>query len=117
VKNYYTILGVHAESDDAEIKKAYQLLTRQFHPDRGGDPEKFTDVTGAYSHVRHAAARAQLRSSYALVAPMCVACNGAGCTQRQKGFTKVTKAPCASCQGAGYALEQAATVKSYRKKK
>jgi molecular chaperone DnaJ len=48
-KNYYETLGVdkHAESDD--IKKAYRQLSMQHHPDKGGDAEKFKELSEAYS--------------------------------------------------------------------
>lgn len=31
-----------------DIKKAYRKIALKEHPDKGGDPEKFKDVTNAY---------------------------------------------------------------------
>ncbi|KMU79789.1 DnaJ and TPR domain -containing protein [Coccidioides immitis RMSCC 3703] len=33
-KDYYKVLGVDREADDATIKRAYRKLTKQYHPDK-----------------------------------------------------------------------------------
>jgi len=49
---HYDILGVSKQATEAEIKKAYRKLARQYHPDANpGDAEaeaKFKDVANAY---------------------------------------------------------------------
>src|SRR6516225_9548293 len=51
-KDYYEILGVPRGADDAEIKKAFRKLAREFHPDVAKDKkkaeEKFKEVNEAY---------------------------------------------------------------------
>ncbi len=47
-KNYYQILGVTPESDEKSIKKAYYKLSFTHHPDKGGNPEIFSEMTEAY---------------------------------------------------------------------
>uniref|UniRef100_A0A1I8A4C1 J domain-containing protein n=1 Tax=Steinernema glaseri TaxID=37863 RepID=A0A1I8A4C1_9BILA len=44
----YHILGLDREADVKEIKKAYRELSKQLHPDRGGDAEQFDNIAKAY---------------------------------------------------------------------
>jgi DnaJ-class molecular chaperone len=48
LKNYYTILGVDHDSTNDQIKKSYYKLSFKCHPDKGGDPEIFNEITEAY---------------------------------------------------------------------
>eukprot|EP00927_Polykrikos_kofoidii_P003985 TRINITY_DN1158_c0_g1_i12.p1 TRINITY_DN1158_c0_g1~~TRINITY_DN1158_c0_g1_i12.p1 ORF type:complete len:515 (-),score=101.08 TRINITY_DN1158_c0_g1_i12:469-2013(-) len=45
---FYTELGVDKNAGADEIKKAYRKLAVKHHPDKGGDPEKFKEITRAY---------------------------------------------------------------------
>lgn len=48
MKNYFDILGIDKNADQDTIKKAYRKLAMQYHPDRGGDQNKFQEVQEAY---------------------------------------------------------------------
>jgi len=48
-RDYYEILGVQKTSSKEEIKKAYKKLAVKHHPDKGGDPEKFKELSEAYA--------------------------------------------------------------------
>ena len=61
-KNYYDILGVKKDATDAEIKKKYRKLVRQYHPDVSDDPnadEKIAEINNAYETLRDKDKRAQ----------------------------------------------------------
>mmetsp|Transcript_51429 Transcript_51429/g.95145 ORF Transcript_51429/g.95145 Transcript_51429/m.95145 type:complete len:512 (-) Transcript_51429:151-1686(-) len=45
---FYKLLEVEKSASDADIKKAYRKLAVKHHPDKGGDPEKFKEITRAY---------------------------------------------------------------------
>jgi len=44
----YKVLGIKKNASAGEIKKAYRRLAREHHPDKGGSPEKFKEVTKAH---------------------------------------------------------------------
>lgn len=45
---YYDLLGVNKDSSDDVIKKAYKKNALKHHPDRGGDADKFKELSQAY---------------------------------------------------------------------
>ncbi len=49
MKDYYKILGVDKKATDKEIKKSYRTLSKKHHPDKGGDEDKFKEISEAYA--------------------------------------------------------------------
>ena len=47
-RNLYSVLGVSKGADTEDIRKAYKALAREHHPDKGGDPEKFKELSQAH---------------------------------------------------------------------
>ena len=45
---FYNILGVDNKASTSEIKKAYRRLAVIHHPDKGGDENKFKEITKAF---------------------------------------------------------------------
>lgn len=55
--NYYEILEVDENASTDEIKKSYRKLATKHHPDRGGDAEKFKELSNAYETLSDAQKR------------------------------------------------------------
>lgn len=45
---FYELLELERAASAADIKKAYKKLAVKHHPDKGGDPETFKEITRAY---------------------------------------------------------------------
>lgn len=62
-RDYYEVLGVPRNASEADIKKAYRKLARQYHPDRNpGDKQaeaRFKEVQEAYDVLNDKAKREQ----------------------------------------------------------
>jgi len=60
-RNPYEVLGVSRNATDAEIKRVYRKLSRQYHPDRNKDDagaeSKFKEVQSAFDAIGTAEAR------------------------------------------------------------
>src|SRR5688500_5977272 len=63
MRDPYDILGVARTAGEADIKKAYRKLAKNYHPDRNADDpkakDKFAEVNAAYEILGDAAKRAQ----------------------------------------------------------
>jgi molecular chaperone DnaJ len=62
-RDYYEVLGVDKNADEAAIKKAYRVLAKKYHPDMNpGDEaaaEKFKEASEAYAVLSDAEKRRQ----------------------------------------------------------
>ncbi|GAW22230.1 hypothetical protein ANO14919_117660 [Xylariales sp. No.14919] len=72
-KDYYKILGVPKDADDASIKKAYRKLAIIHHPDKNRDDEgaaeRFKDIGEAYETLSDPQKRARYDSGEDLIDP------------------------------------------------
>lgn len=62
-RDYYEVLGVSKDADDAALKKAYRMLAKKYHPDANpGDKQAeaaFKEINEAYSVLSDPKKRAQ----------------------------------------------------------
>ena len=62
-RDYYEVLGVDRNADEATLKKAYRKLAKKYHPDTNpGDAEaekKFKEASEAYAVLSDSEKRAQ----------------------------------------------------------
>lgn len=59
MKDYYDILGVPHDATPEQIRQAFYKLAHRYHPDKGGDPEKFKEINEAYRVLSDPEKRAQ----------------------------------------------------------
>src|SRR3989344_7606346 len=57
--DYYEILGIKKDASQDEVKKAFHRLAHKYHPDKGGDENKFKEINEAYQVLSDAQKRAQ----------------------------------------------------------
>ena len=58
-KDYYKILGVDKSASKEDIKRAFRKLAHEHHPDKGGNAEKFKEISEAYTVLSDDQKRAQ----------------------------------------------------------
>ncbi len=58
-KDYYSILEVDKNASQDEIKKAFRKKAHQYHPDKGGNEQKFNEINEAYQVLGKADKRSQ----------------------------------------------------------
>lgn len=59
----YTVLGVDQSASDQDIKSAFRKLAVKYHPDRGGDENKFKEINEAYDKIKTQEKRQQYEAS------------------------------------------------------
>src|SRR3989344_2306443 len=57
--DYYEILGITKNASQEEIKKSFHKLAHKYHPDKGGDENKFKEINEAYQELSDAQKRQQ----------------------------------------------------------
>ncbi|CAK8995983.1 unnamed protein product [Durusdinium trenchii] len=46
----WSVLGLSPGASSSEVRRAFRARARLWHPDRGGDPERFQALSQAYAH-------------------------------------------------------------------
>lgn len=89
------LLGFVPDPAPDEIEAAYRRLALEHHPDRGGDPARFAEVTAARDRLLEAAGDVRGRRG-----ERCPACGGSGKQNEARGFYAAQVA-CRGCGGTG----------------
>jgi len=87
--SHYQILRVSVNATEQEIKRAYRKAARLAHPDHGGDPAVFRQVTLAYETLVDPRRRAEYDRRYASTRPTAPADYGASDTAGPASRTTV----------------------------
>ena len=78
-RDYYEVLGVDKNADDAAIKKAYRVLAKKYHPDvNPGDKEaeaKFKEANEAYEVLSVPALHPESRPAAVLYKKYTISCH------------------------------------------
>ncbi|MFI2365476.1 DnaJ C-terminal domain-containing protein [Promicromonospora sp. NPDC019610] len=102
-KDFYAVLGVPKDADDAAVKKAYRKLARQYHPDQNqgnaAAESKFKEIGEAYAVLSDPEQRRQYDAVRAMAggARFSAGAGGAGAG----GFEDIMGAMFGGAQGAG----------------
>lgn len=48
----YAVLGISYSATPDQIKSAFRKLAHKHHPDKGGDAEKFKQISAAYNAIK-----------------------------------------------------------------
>ena len=102
---YYSMLGVHKASTPAEVDLAFKIAAFKSHPDRGGDPADFANLTLARATLKDNKTKQAYDRKLGIGKMACRTCKGAGVRYIQNRFTK-HPTPCATCQGCGWELKE-----------
>tara|TARA_B100001093_G_scaffold184738_1_gene177437 strand:+ start:3498 stop:4295 length:798 start_codon:yes stop_codon:yes gene_type:complete len=57
--NYYDVLGLQVDASPTDITKAYRSLAKEFHPDTGGNEQRFHEISEAYDILKDPHKRAK----------------------------------------------------------
>lgn len=104
IETAYSVLGISHDATFDEIKSAWRVKAREWHPDRsGGDTTMFIKMQKAYAEIEDVPSRRLYDKRLALEHETCPQCSGNGRIYKQKGFTERVGKLCATCKGSGVA--------------
>ena len=104
--NFFQILGVTPAATPQDISAAFKLLSRQMHPDAGGDTTKYQELTDAYGVLKDDNNRRSYIRWLELTQTQCPNCKGLGVQWQQRGFRGGEFMRCPICNGGGFHEKQ-----------
>ena len=103
-RTYYQVLGLPKEFTEDEMMDAWRNLTHRLHPDKGGDPDAFAEVSAAHEVLVDLDRRRVYEIELVLTTDRCDRCSGSGRAYDQFGFARRYSGPCPVCNGCGRIL-------------
>lgn len=100
--NFFQILGITPAATPQDIGAAFKQLSREMHPDMGGDTEKYQELTDAYGVLKDDSNRRAYIQWLELTQTRCPNCKGLGVQWQQKGFRGGEFSRCPICRGGGF---------------
>ena len=101
-QNYFQVLGCSPADEPEAISAAFRNISREMHPDLGGDPEAYQEVCNVYDTLKDAKRRGDYLRWLDLTQTRCPNCKGLGIEWQQRGFTGGAFRRCIHCKGGGY---------------
>lgn len=98
----YAILETTPLASDEDIKNQHRVLSRRFHPDKGGDPSRFDEVQKAYFNIKNKESRKRLGVILSGLGDPCPLCDGRGYRRKKTSWTSSITSACHECGGCGY---------------
>jgi DnaJ-class molecular chaperone len=86
----HELFGLPETATAMDVKLKYRELAHTFHPDKGGDPARFTEVHEAYSRLITKLSKPSSKRP-------CANCKGKRKVSQARGFS-VIKVPCPECK-------------------
>ena len=83
---HYQVLGLARTATERDVKIAYRKAAKIAHPDRGGDPAVFRQITAAYETLVDPAKRHAYDKSYGSGRPAAAPSGGSAHAQAREGY-------------------------------
>jgi len=101
-ENLFEVLGVTPSADQDQLAAAFRDLSRELHPDVGGDAAQYQEIVNAYNALKDPANRRAYIKWLELTQHQCPTCKGLGICWKQQGFRGGAFTRCHICRGAGF---------------
>lgn len=101
-ENLFAVLGVTPSVTQEQLAAAFREVSRENHPDVGGDALQYQEVVDAYNALKDPSNRAAYIKWLELTQSQCPSCKGLGIRWQQRGFRGGEFSRCPICKGAGF---------------
>jgi DnaJ-class molecular chaperone len=97
----YDLFGLPHWTSGENIAAEYKFLAKSMHPDLGGDPDRFMELTAAYNVLSNPIKKAEYDKTLRFTYDECKNCNGTGSLRKYMYALKLVIEKCSNCNGLG----------------